>query len=466
MSRCNDPRFYPSSAQKRDYISLVRMGLTLLSVIAFITPALAASPPVLVVPLHGPIGPATSDFVHRALERAAREKAQLVVLRTDTPGGLDTSMREIIKDILSSPVPVATYVAPGGARAASAGTFILYASHFAAMAPGTNLGAASPVSIGGAPGKDDKKAKDGKEEGADGGDTMTRKVTHDAAAYIRSLAQLRGRNAEWGERAVREAVSLSATDALELKVIDLIAEDSAALLKKLDGRTADAGGTKRKLQTADATLVTVEVDWRTRVLSVITNPSVAYLMILVGIYALVFEFMNPGVVLPGVVGAICVLVALYAFHLLPVNYAGLALIGLGIAFMVAEAFLPAYGSLGIGGLIAFVLGSVILIDSDLPGFEIPYGLIAGVAAASGLFLVFVIGMIVRGRRRPVVSGREQMVGAIGEALDDFEAEGWMRVQGEMWRARTHAPVRRGQRLRVRAIDGLVLDADPESGNGG
>jgi membrane-bound serine protease (ClpP class) len=210
----------------------------------------------------------------------------------------------------------------------------------------------------------------------------------------------------------------------------------------------------------------VEVDWRTRVLSVITNPSVAYLMILVGIYALVFEFMNPGVVLPGVVGAICVLVALYAFHLLPVNYAGLALIVLGIAFMVAEAFLPAYGSLGVGGLIAFVLGSVILIDSDLPGFEIPYGLIGGVAEASGLFLVFVIGMIVRGRRRPVVSGREQMVGAVGEALDDFDAEGWMRVQGEMWRARTAGPVRRGQRLRVRAIDGLILDADPESGNGG
>jgi membrane-bound serine protease (ClpP class) len=413
--------------------------------------AQAAPPPVLVVPLEGAIGPASADFVRRALARAAKDKAQLVVLQIDTPGGLDTSMRELIKHILASPVPVAAYVAPSGARAASAGTFILYASHFAAMAPGTNLGAASPVAIGGSPQKDEKADKKGKS--ADPTDTMTRKQMHDAAAYIRSLAQLRGRNADWGERAVREAVSLPADEALKLKVIDLVAKDVPELLKKLDG--------KAKLQTAGAEVVTVEVDWRTRILGVITNPSVAYLMILLGIYALIFEFTNPGLVLPGVVGAICVLLALYAFHLLPVNYAGLALMLLGIAFMVAEAFLPAFGSLGIGGLIAFVLGSIILIDTDLPGFEIPYALIGGVAAASAAFVFLVMGMMVRSRRRPVVSGREYLIGAAGEALEDFEGEGWARVQGETWRVRSNAPVRRGERLQVKAIDGLVLNVEVE-----
>jgi membrane-bound serine protease (ClpP class) len=423
----------------------------LLAVLGFAS-AQAAPPPVLVVPLEGAIGPASADFVRRALARAAKEKAQLVVLQIDTPGGLDTSMREMIKHILASPVPVAAYVAPSGARAASAGTFILYASHYAAMAPGTNLGAASPVAIGAPQQRDEKQDKKGKKDKtADPADTMSRKQMHDAAAYIRSLAQLRGRNADWGERAVREAVSLPAEEALKLKVIDLVAKDVPELLKKLDG--------KAKLQTAGAEVVTVEVDWRTRILGVITNPSVAYLMILLGIYALIFEFTNPGLVLPGVVGAICILLALYSFHLLPVNYAGLALMLLGIAFMVAEAFLPAFGSLGIGGLIAFVLGSIILIDTDLPGFEIPYALIGGVAAASAAFVFLVMGMMVRSRRRPVVSGREYLIGAAGEALEDFEREGWARVQGETWRVRANTPVRRGERLHVKGIDGLILTVE-------
>jgi membrane-bound serine protease (ClpP class) len=403
----------------------------------------ACAQPVFVVPLEGAVGPASADFVSRAIKRAAKEKAQLVIIRMDTPGGLDTSMRELIKDILASPVPVASFVAPSGSRAASAGTFILYASHIAAMAPGTNLGAASPVAIGGG-GAQKGDSKDRPQE-----DTMTRKVTNDAVAYIRGLAEMRKRNADWAEKAVREAVSLSAQEALKLKVIDHIAADVPELLKKL-GK-------------ADAPVVQVEVDWRTKVLGVITNPAIAYIMILLGIYALIFEFTNPGLVLPGVVGTICLLLALYAFHLLPVNYAGLALIVLGIAFMVAEAFFPAFGSLGVGGLIAFVIGSVILFDeAALPGFEIPYGLIAGVTAASALFLFFVIGVAVRTRTRPVVSGREYLIGAQGEALEDFDAEGWARVQGETWRVRSAAPVRRGQRLRVKSMDGLVLTVEVET----
>jgi membrane-bound serine protease (ClpP class) len=288
---------------------------------------------------------------------------------------------------------------------------------------------------------------------------------HDAAAYIRGLAQMRGRNVEWGERAVREAVSLSSAEALKQKVIDLVAEDVPQLLQRLDGRKFTIAGTEHVLDTAGAAATAFEPDWRTRLLSVITDPSIAYMLVLLGLYSILFEFYNPGMVLPGVVGAICVLIALYAFQMLPVNYAGLALILLGIGFMVGEAFFPAYGSLGVGGLIAFVVGSVILIDTDIPGYGVPYALIGGFAAASAVFLLLLVGVALKARRRPVVSGREELIGSAGEVLEDFEQEGWARVHSETWRVRAAVPLKAGQRVRIAAMEGLVLDVVPESGQG-
>ncbi|KWF03229.1 NfeD family protein [Burkholderia pseudomultivorans] len=452
-----------------------------------------APPAVIVIPVNGAIGPASADFIVRSLKRAAREHAPLAILQLDTPGGLDTSMRQIIKAILGSPVPVATFVAPSGARAASAGTYIVYASHIAAMAPGTNLGAASPVQfgIGGAPGANpatpqpppsgasgasgaSRPAAASAALPADTQSTEIRKAMQDAAAYLRGLAQLRGRNAEWGERAVREAVSLSANEARAQHVVDLIAQDPADLARQLDGRTVTTTAGTLRIATAHAPLVVVEPDWRSRFLSIIADPNVALILLTIGIYGLFFEFANPGFVLPGVAGTICLLVGLFAMQLLPISYAGLGLVLLGLGCLVAEAFLPTFGVLGFGGIVAFTIGALMLIDTDVPGYGIPWPVIASLALGGGLLVAGVSSVALRARRRPVVTGGEAMVGSIGEVLDDGlqpdqphgtagaapSAAGWARVHGERWRVASSVPLAAGCRVRVTGRHGLMLTVAP------
>ncbi|MBU1396154.1 MAG: nodulation protein NfeD [Gammaproteobacteria bacterium] len=442
---------------------LARLVLPACLILGLAAPASAAMVRVLTV--EGAISPGSADYLLRGLDKAIEDQAHLVVIEMDTPGGLDTAMRDIIKAILASPVPVATYVSPRGARAASAGTYILYASHIAAMAPATNLGAATPVEL--APtGGSDKPASPAQPDAtkpadAPPGDAKMRKAVHDAAAYIRGLAELRGRNAEWAERAVREAVSLPASEALELKVIDLVATDLDDLLRQVNGRVIKMNGETVTLDTANAVIERVQPDWRSRLLAVIGDPGIAYILMLLGIYGLIYEFSNPGMLFPGVVGGICLLLAMFALQVMPINYVGLALIILGIVLMISEAFMPSFGALGVGGLIAFVIGSVMLIDTDVPGYGIPWALIVPVAVTSGLFSFFVVGMAVKARARPVVTGAEEMIGARGEILQDMEHEGWARIHGEQWRVRSNVPLKRGDRVRVRARHDLILDVEPD-----
>jgi len=454
--------------------------LLLLFALGFATVASSAAPQAgraaVVLHIDGAIGPASADYFKRSLAKAKARGDTMIVLRLDTPGGLDTSMRDMIREIIASPVPVAVYVAPGGARAASAGTYLLYASHVAAMAPGTNLGAATPVQIGGLPellpggdskAPDAKPAPEGSPASKDKASAPAAtsktdaKAINDAVAYIRALAHLRGRNADWGERAVREAASLDADDALAAKVIDFVARDVADVLAQADGRTVTVGGSPITLRTTGLAIEQIRPDWRHQLLAAITNPNVALILMMIGVYGLIFEFMNPGALYPGVIGVISLLVALYALAVLPVNYAGLALILVGIGLMVAEAFAPSFGVLGIGGAAAFLLGGMILIDSEAPGVSVSLPLVAGLAVVSLAFSLLVLRLALKSRRRRIVSGREEMLGGSGVVQDWSAGAGHVFAHSERWRAVSTAPLRPGDRVRTVAVKDLTLTVEPE-----
>lgn len=413
----------------------------------------------LLAPVDGPIGPATSEYVDQAFSRARALGAQLVILELDTPGGLSTAMRHIVGVILNSPIPVVVYVAPSGARAASAGTYITYAAQIAAMAPATNIGAATPVSLGGG-GNGDRKQDAKQSQPPASQEAERRKTVNDAVAYIRSLAERRGRNADWAERAVREGVSLTARSAVHQHVVDLIAPDVPALLQAIDGKQVQIHGKTVTLHTKQLHVVHFSPSWRIRLLSVLSDPTLAYILLMVGIIGLVMEGLNPGGTLPGVVGAISLLLAFFAFQLFPVNFTGLIFLALGVVLMIAEALVPSFGALGFGGVVSFLFGSIMLMNTNTPGFQLSNGVIVAVAVCAVLALIGVICLFWRSRRQPVRTGDTAMVGARVEVLGDFSGRGWVLAHGERWQARTDTPLTKGQFGRVVALDGLVLVVEP------
>jgi membrane-bound serine protease (ClpP class) len=427
--------------------------------VAPIQPAASAAGKGILLEIDGAIGPAIADYIVRELSSAAASGAGVVILRMNTPGGLDTSMREIISAILASPVPVVSYVAPNGARAASAGTYIAYASAIAAMAPSTNIGAATPVRLGVLPHPEQPPGQqDGKQKRAPDApsDAETRKAVNDAVAYIRGLAELNGRDAGWAVEAVRGAASLPASEALKRHVIDVIADDLPDLLRKIDGRTVKTDGRPERLATANLELVRVKPDWRTELLAVITNPNIAFIFMLIGIYGLIFEFLSPGAIAPGLIGAISLLVALYGFSLLPISYAGVALVLLGIGLLLAEAHIGSFGAIGVGGIVAFVIGAIMMFPSGTPGLELSPAVIVTAASVSVCLLVVALSMLLRSRKRRVITGKEALLGAEGEAVTWQDGEGRIRIGGEIWRACATGPLQPGARVKVMAREGLVL----------